>query len=160
MTERDVRPPADYTPDRDLNIRAVVLTGIALAVATALAAVVSWWLSVGLRGLLEARDPAPPVLLEARQPHLPPSPNLQTDPEGELAGLRAAEDQALRTYAWSDDARTAARVPIERAMDLLLEARPGAEAFTAAPEAAGPESGEPAGAEGEAAPASEVNDAG
>ena len=43
--------------------------------------------------------------------------------------MRAEEAAILQSFAWSDAAETAARVPIERAMTLLLETRSGAEAF-------------------------------
>ena len=116
-------------PDRDLNIKAVVAVGIALAVATALAAVFSWWVSVGLRGFLEGRDARPPALLEARIPYQPPGPQLETSPEAALAATRAREQGTLTSYEWADAGETAARVPIERAMEILLETRPHAEAF-------------------------------
>lgn len=124
--------PSGGRPDRELNIKAVVGVGIALALATALGALASWWLSVALRDDLERQDPAPPVLLEAQIPYEPPGPNLQTDPEAELLVMRTEEAVILESYAWSDAGHTAARVPIERAMRLLLETRPGAEAFAPA----------------------------
>lgn len=140
-TSGDGRPVRDHTPDRELDVRAVILTGLALAVATALAALASWWLSIGLRDRLEAQDPEPPVLIETMMPYQPPSPNLQTDPASELAEARSEEETILGTYEWNDEARTSARVPIERAMELLLETRPGAEAFGDGEGAAAPDAG-------------------
>lgn len=141
MTDEKSSPhgsPASAPPDADLNIKGVVAVGIGLALATGLAALVSWWLSLGLRDRLSAEDPPPPTLIEAQMPHRPPSPNLQIDPAGELAAMRVEEEVILGSYEWSDATETSARVPIERAMEMLLETRPEAAAFTdpAAPSAA------------------------
>lgn len=60
---------------------------------------------------------------------LPPAPRVQPDPHAELMKLRAAEDSVLLSYGWTNKDSGIARVPIERAMDLLLRrglpARPG-----------------------------------
>jgi hypothetical protein len=145
MAEGPVTDPARRdaagrpAPDSELRLQAVVATGVALAVVTALAAAVTWWLAVALRDRLENRDPAPPALVEAQMPYRPPSPNLQLAPENELAAARAEEEALLGAYAWTDAAQSAARVPIERAMELLLERRPGAEALAGpTPEGAAP----------------------
>ena len=132
MTDEQ-RPEAarHQAPDSDVNVKAVVATGVALLLATALGAAVAWWLAVGLRDGLEERDPNPPTLIEAQMPYQPPSPNLQTNPTAELAAARAEEEAVLGTYGWIDATQTTARVPIERAMQLLLATRPGAEAFDA-----------------------------
>jgi len=51
----------------------------------------------------------------------PPEPRLQTAPAGDLSALRAAEDAALHGYGWIDQSAGVARIPIERAIDLLAE---------------------------------------
>jgi hypothetical protein len=127
--ERRHRHPGGFTPDRELNVKAVLATGVALLVATAAGMAISWWLSAALRGHLEGADPGPPTLVEAQMLYEPPSPNLQLDPSDELATARAEEEAILTTYAWTDATESRARVPIERGMQLLLETRPGAEAF-------------------------------
>jgi hypothetical protein len=148
-----------YTPDRDINIRAVVGSGLALVLATALGMAVSWWLAVGLRGHLEEEDPRPPTLIEAQMPYEPPSPNLQIAPADELAAARAEEAQLLGSWEWADAARSKARVPIERGMELLLQTRPGAEAFDApAPRAPMATPAPPDQGSGEATPDQEETD--
>ena len=115
--------------DGELNVKAILGTGLALLVATALGMAVSWWLSVDLREYLEGHDPQPPALREAQIPWEPPGPRLQTNPADELATARAEEDALLETYEWGNADQSEARVPIERGMEILLESRPGAEAF-------------------------------
>jgi hypothetical protein len=51
---------------------------------------------------------------------LPPEPRLQADPATDLRRLRAEEDAVLNGCAWVDRSRGVIRVPIDRAMTLLL----------------------------------------
>ena len=57
-------------------------------------------------------------------------PLLQVLPEDELAAMRAADARELGEYAWADKASGAVRIPIDRAMRLLVDrglpAAPGA----------------------------------
>jgi hypothetical protein len=57
---------------------------------------------------------------DVRRP-LPPEPRLQADPVADLRRQRAEEDAVLREYAWVDRSRGVIRLPIERAMTLLLQ---------------------------------------
>jgi hypothetical protein len=58
--------------------------------------------------------------LPAGQPQ-PPAPRLQVDPKADLDRLRAEERERLSTYGWADRERRIARIPVERAMELLAE---------------------------------------
>lgn len=107
--------------DREINLKGIVYTTGGLAVVVILSAVAMWWLSTGLRARLEASDPPPAILPEARTQPTPPGPRLQTHPEEELRELRRNEDEILTGYAWVDESAGVARVPIERAMELLAE---------------------------------------
>lgn len=141
MSDRERHPertPAHWPPDSELKVKTIVAAGLALAGATALAAVAMWYLSIGLKERMEARDPAPPALLEAQMPQEPPSPRLETQPGRQLRALRTEEDELLTTYAWVDESSGIARVPIDRGMELLLELRPDGRAFAAPPGAAPP----------------------
>ncbi len=40
-----------------------------------------------------------------------------------MAALRAQEAESLQLWGWTDEANGLARVPIERAMELLVEQR-------------------------------------
>ena len=50
----------------------------------------------------------------------PPAPNMQADPLGDIARQRHTEEMLLTTYGWIDEARTHARIPINRAMPLVV----------------------------------------
>ena len=51
----------------------------------------------------------------------PPTPNLQTQPFKDIYMLRQDEEQRLGSYGWVDKDGGIARVPIDRAMDVMLE---------------------------------------
>ena len=78
-------------------------------------------LGVFAKSTMESRDPAPPTLAEARGRRLPPEPRLQAYPEADLIEFQAREEKQLTTYGWVDEDAGVARVPIDRAIDMLLE---------------------------------------
>jgi hypothetical protein len=50
-----------------------------------------------------------------------PSPKLEEDERGQLNGIRLNEEQTLYSYGWVDEKAGTVRIPIERAMDLLVQ---------------------------------------
>jgi hypothetical protein len=50
-----------------------------------------------------------------------PEPRLQVAPQVDLAAWRAREDAELNSYGWVDRQAGIVRLPIERAMDLLVQ---------------------------------------
>jgi hypothetical protein len=51
-----------------------------------------------------------------------PKPNLQIDDDhGEMTTLLSEENQKLESYGWIDRSNGIVRIPIERAMDLILQ---------------------------------------
>ena len=132
--------------DRELNLRAILITALGLALLLVVTAALMWPLFTSLRGLARAADPPPPVLPEAQLPLEPPGPRLQASPEKEMAAMRAEENHLLTSWEWVDEGAGVARLPIERAMELLAErglpssAEPQAEAV-AEPTSEGGEGG-------------------
>jgi hypothetical protein len=51
----------------------------------------------------------------------PPDPRLQSRPSEDLAALRRREDEALTKYRWLDREQKIVQIPVERAIELLLE---------------------------------------
>ena len=111
----------NYRPDREINVRLLVRLTIGLLALVAVSFVAMWKLTLYLQDQEMATDPPPPALAEARQPHEPPSPRLQSEPLAEYAAYRTAAEGRLSSYGWSDEARRMAHIPIERAFDLVLE---------------------------------------
>ena len=64
-------------------------------------------------------DLAPPPVAATRQP--PPKPHLQVQPGEELQRLRQDEDRLLSSYGWVDQAHGVVHLPIQRAMEVLVE---------------------------------------
>lgn len=124
MTEAQHPIPSskeESTLDSELNIRVLVWSTVGLLVVLAIAVVAMWFLGFGIKDRLVAADPPPPALPEARIEHRPPAPNLQVDPRQQLLDLRADEERVLTSYGWVDQINGLTRIPIERAMEMLVE---------------------------------------
>ncbi|MCZ6507921.1 MAG: hypothetical protein O7A04_07740, partial [Acidobacteria bacterium] len=77
---------------------------------------------------------APPALAAARAPYQPPRPRLQSDPASEMEDLRAGADTILHTSGWVDEAAGIARIPIDRAIELMAGGDADAAVEAPAPE--------------------------
>lgn len=70
---------------------------------------------------LRASDDRGPVLTSEQAAAIePPGPALQADPDRDLAQERQREQNLLATYGWVDPAHTMGRIPIDRAMTLVI----------------------------------------
>ena len=68
---------------------------------------------------ISQRQPAPDSsFFDVRQ--VPAEPDLQVNARADLLKTYARQQQELETYAWEDRKSGVVRIPIERAMDLLL----------------------------------------
>lgn len=59
-------------------------------------------------------------LVQSESP-LPPEPRLQLSPEADNREYLQHEREVLNEYGWVDPQKEVARIPIDRAMDLLIE---------------------------------------
>lgn len=108
-----------------------VATGVVIRFAVVLTAVsiVTMGLVWGFFFFLEARTretEARPMPVETEQPRtaeqkLPPEPRLEIDPTANLGRLRTQENARLTSYGWVDKPAGVVRIPIERAMALMVE---------------------------------------
>ncbi len=115
---QDSQPTESY--DREINMKAVVATGVGLAAVTAVAIVLMWFLFRGMEGYMSRKNPPPPPIPEATRPPGPPGPRLQATPEADLQAMRAEERSLLEGYSLVAKGEGYARIPIERAMQLVL----------------------------------------
>ena len=67
-----------------------------------------------------------------------PNPKLEEDERGQLNGIRLKEEQTLSTYDYIDKNAGTVRIPIERAMDLIVQRGLPVRAQSAATPAAQP----------------------
>ena len=65
----------------------------------------------------DARATAHPLAIEGA----PPPPNLQPEPQLDLAEFRLRQAKLLSSYGWIDREAGVVRIPIDRAMDLVAE---------------------------------------
>jgi hypothetical protein len=106
---------------RDVNTRAVFRFGFWLGVG-----VVAVTLAMlALLRVLELRDRASDKVLSpsvaANLARTPPEPRLEPLPLAPGQRLRAEEDAILTSYAWVDQKAGFARIPIDRALEILVQ---------------------------------------
>ena len=103
---------------RDVHTRGLVIFGIGLAVTVAVVMVIA----VGLFHYFgKSQSLGPPVSPFANARELPPTPRLQVRPQQDLRSLRQAAQTRLGSYGWVDQQKGIVHIPIDRAMDLLLQ---------------------------------------
>jgi hypothetical protein len=101
------------------NVIAVLMLGGALAAAVVLTLIVGYWLYFWMLRYDVARDAPPPPVAEERQP--PPQPRLQVSPRADMGELQAVEQAVLNNYGWIDRDVGIVRVPVSRAMELIVQ---------------------------------------
>ncbi len=70
--------------------------------------------------LSRADSQHPPLTRQQAATIVPPGPHLQDDPLRDIAQDRKREETLLTTYSYIDPAHTQARIPIDRAMTLVI----------------------------------------
>jgi hypothetical protein len=116
---------------RDASIRGLVIFGAGLFATLALVALLA--LAV-FRYFARSQSLGPPASPFADVRTLPPQPRLQVDPRADLQRLRQREDSILNSYGWVDPRAGIIRIPIDRAIDRLLDkGLPAGEAKAGAP---------------------------
>lgn len=105
---------------RDVNPRAILWVGVAIIIS----AVVIHFAVGGIFDFFSAREAhkgKPPATLVNAKRQPPPAPRLQTDAPADLQEMRARETTALESYGWVDRQKGIVHIPVERAMELLVE---------------------------------------
>ena len=108
--------------DDEVDSPKILQIVLGLAVLIVVSMVVSWWVLQIFLGQTPAAAVVPSPLPEASQRRLPPAPRLQSDPEEELRQMRREMATRLNSYGWVDENRGIVRIPIDRAMEVLLTA--------------------------------------
>lgn len=125
MSDPKDRPAAgtrsDSEFDSELDLKGVVSFAIGLGLTMAVVLGLVWLLVAHWKTWQIARDPRPSPVAEANAPRLPPEPRLQSAPVKDMDALRAREASILTTYGWVDRQAGVGRIPIDRAIDLVLE---------------------------------------
>jgi hypothetical protein len=113
----------DEQPNRshetsDANIRNLLIFAAGLSLVVIAGLIVSrvvFHYFVGHQGL------GPPASPFENVRTLPPEPRLQVTAPKDLRQYKAAQDEILNSYGWVDRQAGVVRIPVDRAMDLLLQ---------------------------------------
>jgi hypothetical protein len=103
----------------DLKFLAVVMAAATFVVIAAFIHVGVWFLYRHVREQDRSRD-VRRTLVETKPP-VPPVPRLQVNPQEEFQEYLHQEDEILKSYAWISRAEGKVRIPIDRAMELVVE---------------------------------------
>ncbi len=117
MAEQAIAKP-DYET-RDASVRLVVWFAVILVIS----AIIIHLALAGLYKFFQAQHPSPdpPSRIAFGVQMLAPPPQLQTNPQVDLAKFTAEENEKLNSYGWRDRGQGVIRIPINRAMDLIAQ---------------------------------------
>lgn len=105
---------------KDASIRAIVGFGIALAALTGAVLLAMWGVFRILEVQANKRDRRVPPMIAANLSRTPTGPRLEPDPLAPRRAARAREDAILGSYGWVDPNAGVVRIPIDRAMEMLI----------------------------------------
>ena len=114
-------PGAKYEhTDIDVNV------GYKFALWLTVAMVISVGIVYGAFWFFEGQERSASALaqkypLAVGQQKAPPAPNLQTQPFKDVYDLRHTENEKLTSYGWVDKEGGIARIPVDRAMEVMLQ---------------------------------------
>jgi len=115
--------PGCETTDVNPAVAWIAAAGLVVGVALVFVAITSMFHFLQRRDLASQQrsemDRVTKAVAAARPQF--PEPRLQVAPPADLAVLRAREDARLNSYGWIDRKAGIVRIPIERAMDLIVE---------------------------------------
>ncbi len=106
----------------DVNAKTVTFAGLALSAGLMIAGILFSW---GLYTVFKSYTPephAPPrTFVVPDTANLPPVPRLQADPHVALIPFVRQQDSILASYGWVSKDSGIVRIPIERAMELVVK---------------------------------------
>jgi hypothetical protein len=103
----------------DVNIRGLLWLAGVTVVGVALVQIGLLVLLSYYRTEAKQADPVLSPLATERVP--PPAPHLQSTPLRDYAEFARAQEEQLHSYGWVDKQQGVARIPVSRAMELILE---------------------------------------
>jgi hypothetical protein len=110
--------PSPGYETRDANVRGVFGFLVVLSIVLVFTAIVCWGVFKYYSASRASLTPTSPFS-NTRQ--LPAGPQLQVNPRQDLLNFRAQQEHSLESYSWENKDDGTVRVPIERAMEMLLK---------------------------------------
>ena len=115
-------PPGAKYEHTDIDVRVgyqfALWLSVAMVISVAIVYGTFWFFEGQERAASTAAQKYP---LAVGQVKAPPAPNLQTQPFRDVYSLRHAENEKLGSYGWVDKEGGSARLPFDRAMEVLLQ---------------------------------------
>lgn len=106
---------------RDVTFRPIVVASVVLVAVLVFTFVLVRATLTAFSTQIAETGPRANPLASAFGRQVPPEPRLQTHPVQDLAVMRADEEAFLNRYGWIDQAQGVVHLPIERAMDLVVQ---------------------------------------
>jgi len=103
---------------RDANVRGVFGFLVVLSIVLVFTSIVCWGL---FRHYSAGRASLTPTSPFSNTRQLPTGPQLQVNPRQDLLKFKAQQEHSLESYSWENKEDGTVRVPIERAMEMLLK---------------------------------------
>lgn len=110
--------PSPHHEETDISSRGVMWFAIGLAVSVTIIAAIVALMQYGLD---REGNFWPHRSVNNPPGHESPAPALQPDPTQDLEKLRVSENQRLLSHAWVDRKGGVIRIPVDHAMELILQ---------------------------------------
>jgi hypothetical protein len=116
-------PEAQRTPEEnyehsDANVGGVLKSAIWLAALLVVVFLSMRW-TFNKMSEMEPMGAAASPFVDSRQ--MPPAPRLQVDPQKEISDYCATQAASLNSYGWKDSKAGIVQIPVDRAIDLMVE---------------------------------------
>ncbi|MFZ0618779.1 MAG: hypothetical protein WBS18_07635 [Candidatus Acidiferrales bacterium] len=111
-------PHGERFEPTDASPSVLLKWALGLALVVIISFLVAWGAFDVISKMLPMGNPASPI---ADNRPLPPGPRLQAEPLKNLDDYCSAEANVLDSYGWVDQSVGTVRIPIDRAMDVLID---------------------------------------
>ncbi len=106
----------------DADAKSVTISGVGLSVGlVAVGILLCWALYAMLKSYSPTPGEAPKTFAMIDSTSLPPLPRLQADPHVSLVPFVEGEEEKLSRYGWVNKDSGIVHIPIERAMELMVD---------------------------------------
>jgi len=110
--------PEENYEHSDASVGGVLKSAVWLAVLIFLVFVAMRWTFTKMSEMTPMGTAASPFKNERQ---MPPAPRLQVDPQTELLNYCSSQVESLTTYGWKDSQAGIVQIPVDRAIDLMVE---------------------------------------
>lgn len=110
--------------DGEIPLKPIFWSTFAIALSVFIAFVFNIWLMDTWDGYRASKVRLSP-LAEAQQRYEHVDPKLQPSPEAELIEMKEEQEEHLASYGWIDPLERRVHIPVERAMEIVLDEKGG-----------------------------------